>query len=84
MGGKDNYIKIDINKFSNNLAKKQGLWANNIFYYTAPPFQSSKPSEEERKRRANYDNFINKISKIPKIIIREGRCQKLRGKYHQK
>ena len=73
-GSEGNPIKIDINRFCHNLAKKQGLWANKIFYYTAPPYQSPKPTEEEKTRRANYDKFVTKLGNIPKVKVWEGRC----------
>jgi uncharacterized LabA/DUF88 family protein len=86
--GKGRYLKFDIISFSKRLAKKQNLEMEHIFYYTAPPFQSSKPNEDERLRREKYDSFIRKLSENKMITIREGRCQKITegGKttYHQK
>ena len=85
-GGK--YIKYDLIKFCNLLCKKQNLNCKKIFYYTTPPFQSEKPTEDEIKRRENYDNFIKKISKDERLIVREGRCQRLKSQmgfeYNQK
>jgi uncharacterized LabA/DUF88 family protein len=76
--GKGKLLKYKIEKFSVNLAKERNLSVKEIYYYTAPPFQSSKANEEENKRRANYDRFIQKIKGVkPKIIVREGRCQKI-------
>lgn len=60
------------------------MWCKGVFYYTAPPYQSSNPTPEEKERKSNYDRFINKIKKIPNFIVREGRCQKLDDGFHQK
>jgi uncharacterized LabA/DUF88 family protein len=79
-GGK--YLVYDIIKFSENIANRENLEYKKIFYYTAPPFQSNNPTLEERNRRDKYDKFIKKLSRNNKIIIKEGRCQKINsGKY---
>lgn len=85
--GKGKFLIYDILNFAENLAKKERLNCNQIFYYTAPPFQSNKPTKEEEKRREGYDKFIKKL-KQKGILVREGRCQKLKinskDEYHQK
>jgi uncharacterized LabA/DUF88 family protein len=82
--GGEKHFPIDIKNFGNTLAKEQDLWCDSVYYYVSPPFQSDPPIEEEIQRKARYDHFIFKINKIPGIIIREGRCQKLEDGYHQK
>jgi len=77
--GKGQYLKYDLISFSKNLAKKQGLFCSRIFYYTAPPFQSDKPTKEEAERYKKYEGFIQKISKDKILIVREGRCQRLKA-----
>jgi uncharacterized LabA/DUF88 family protein len=71
-----------------NLCSNQGLTCKRIYYYTAPPFQSEKPTEKEEKKRKDYDRFVRKLIKNKKVIIREGRCQRLtidgKFKYSQK
>ncbi len=85
-GGKR--FKIDYIKFSKLISRRQDLFCRHIFYYTAPPFQSNKPTEKQMIRKRGYDKFVNSISKNKEITIREGRCQKtnISGKteYHQK
>ena len=81
--GKGKYLKLDIIKFANYLAIKQGLWCKHIFYYTAPPFQSSKPTKAEIKLKAGYDSFIDKL-RNKSITVREGRLQKIGKKFTQK
>lgn len=77
-----NYIEI----FAQKLAKLKGSICKRIYYYTAPPYQSPKPTKEENMRKAKYDAFIEKLKSVkPEIIIREGRLQKdEKGKFHQK
>ena len=87
--GNGKYIKHNILTFSKNASKEQNLFCKHIFYYTAPPFQSSKSSKEENKRKENYDNFIKILSKCKLMTIREGRCQRIVSNdgnidYHQK
>ena len=86
--GEGKYLKHNIFTLSKVLLKKQNLFYEHIFYYTAPPFQSSIPSENENKRKENYDKFVKILSKNKSITIREGRCQKINtnGKvdYNQK
>ena len=82
--GKGKYIKFDLNQFAITIAKSQGLWCNAVYYYTAPPYQSPKPTREEKKRKSNYDSFINVLNNIPNFNIREGRCQKIDDEFHQK
>jgi len=81
--GKGKPLKYKMEVFAKNLAESQGLKCKKIYFYTAPPYQNSNPTPEENKRKANYDKFVSKL-KGAKIIIREGRCQKIDGTYQQK
>lgn len=76
--GAGKYLSYDIINFAKNLALKQNLLCKHIFYYTAPPFQSSPSTNEEDIRKENFDRFIKKLSKNSLITIRQGRCQRLR------
>ena len=76
--GKGKYLIYDLIKFAGNLAKKQNLYCKHVYYYTAPPFQSEKPTKEEENRKKNYDRFIKKLVENKEITIREGRCQRLK------
>ncbi len=82
--GNDKYLNIDIIKFSKYISIKCGLWMREIYFYTAPPFQGTPPTPEEAKRKAGYDKFISKLTRHPEVTIREGRVQKLDGKFAQK
>jgi len=81
--GEGHYFKYDLLKFSKKLAGKQELIFKQLFFYNAPPFQSSKPSKEEKKRKEDYDSFTQKLKQNENVTIREGRCQRLKvdGKY---
>ena len=76
-------LKYKIEVLAKNLAKSKNLECKRIYFYTAPPYQSSKPTKEENKRKANYDKFITKLKEVG-IIVREGRCQKINNIYQQK
>ena len=76
--GEGKHLIFDLFEFPKHLSKKQNLFCKKTFYYTAPPFLSDKPTTEEIKRKRNYDNFIEKLSRNKDFIIREGRCQRLK------
>ena len=84
--GKGRPLKNHIEIFAQKLAKERNLICKTIYFYTAPPYQSSRPSNEENMRKAHYDSFIDILKKVnPPIIVREGRCQKdEKGNFHQK
>ena len=81
--GRGKPLKFDIKKFSENLAKKEGLNCINIFYYNCPPFQGTPPTKEQEKRKAGYDKFISKLD-LSGIKVKEGRCQMISNEYKQK
>ncbi len=76
--GAGKYLKYDIIDFARKLSEKQNLFCKQLFYYTAPPFQSEKPTKEESNRYKNYEKFIKKLARNKIITIREGRCQRLK------
>ena len=78
-------LKYKLEKFACNLAESKGLKCKKIYFYTAPPYQSSNPTPEENARNAHYDRFISQLKNTtPPIIIKEGRCQKIGNTYQQK
>ena len=82
----NSYPKYCIKQFANTLAKSKSLWCKEAFLYLGESYQSpSNPSQEDIKRRAKQKGFIQALSSIPNLTIRQGRCQKDdTGKYHQK
>lgn len=75
---------VDIKQFGITLAKSQNLWCKEVHFFTAPPYQSENPNQEEIERRKNYDKWVYKVKKIPDLHIHEGRCQFIDGEYRQK
>ncbi len=84
--GEGHYFKYDLIKFSKLLSGKIELIFKHLFFYNAPPFQSSIPSEEEKRRKTDYDEFNVKLGRDKEATIREGRCQRLKidGNYRFK
>ncbi len=77
--GNGKYLSYDLINLAKQLAEKQKLLLKHIFYYTAPPFQSGKPTKEEKQKKENYDKFMKKLSQNSIITMREGRCQRLKA-----
>lgn len=70
-------MRYNLLKLANTLASKEGMIFHKLFYYTAPPFQSTNPSKDERERRERYDSFKAKFMGNDEMVFREGRCQKI-------
>lgn len=76
-GSDGKHLKFKIEDLAINLAKHVNKWCTEIYYYTAPPYQSQNPTEEEKRKKSGYDKLISKLRNSKKIInIREGRCIK--------
>ena len=84
--GDGKYLKYKIAKLAEIISKKENLFCRQIFYYTAPPFQSEFPTQEEIIRKEGYDKFIGDLKKSKRIVVRGGRVQRLKidGKYFYK
>jgi len=72
-----------------NICKKENLNLKHLFIYSAPPYQSPKPTEQENFLMSRYNNMMGMLKKKKWITVREGRCQKIineNGKvdYYQK
>lgn len=78
--GKGKYLNYKIPLLAKNLALNQDLHCKQIFYYTAPPFQSGRPTKEEAERYRKYERFIKKLKEDKIITVREGRCQRFKTK----
>ena len=85
--GKGKYIQFKIVNFVKNICLREKVRHSKIFFYTAPPFQSTNPGKIEITKKKNYDSFKNALVRDG-VFFREGRCQRLKvdGKfsYHQK
>ena len=83
--GRSKPLRYKIENFAINLCKNINLDCKEIYFYIAPPFQSPKPTDDENKRKANYDKFISKLEKVlPKVHVREGRLQRIGETFTQK
>jgi uncharacterized LabA/DUF88 family protein len=78
--GDGNRLKFDKFEFAKMISKEQNLHCRHLFYYTAPPFQGTPPTEKEKVMKEGYDKFVASLSKNKDITVREGRCQKLTDK----
>lgn len=72
-----------------NICKKENLNLRHLFIYTAPPFQSSKPTKQEGFLMSRYQSMTKMLRKKKWITLREGRCQRVLNKerefeYYQK
>ena len=76
--------RIEYEQFAIILARSLNFWLTKTYYYTAPPHQSARSTENERERKRNYDKVMNYYRKKKNFEIREGRCQKIKDKYHEK
>jgi uncharacterized LabA/DUF88 family protein len=83
-------FKYDPNKFAHTLAKSQNLACKQTYYYVGAPYQDTKPTQEQKKRKHSYDKFVSKMDKVANFKVRAGRIQRLfnhekkKYEYHQK
>ena len=79
-------LGFDVIKMAHKLPKEESLWCAKAYYYTAPPFQSSVPTVEQKERLAKYKHFTESLTKkAPEFTVREGRMQRTReGQFIQK
>ena len=60
-----------------NICKKEKLNLKHLYIYTAPPYQSPKPTKKEDFLMSRYQNMTKMLRKKKWITLREGRCQKI-------
>lgn len=60
-----------------NICKKENLNLKHLFIYTAPPYQSPKPTKTEDFLMSRYQNMTKMLRNKKWIILREGRYQKI-------
>jgi len=65
--------QIDQHLFSKNLCEENGGELLRTYFYHCPPYQSTYPSDDEKRRKKGYDSWINALKQLKKIQIREGR-----------
>lgn len=59
-----------------NICKKENLILKHLYIYTAPPFQSPKPTKKEDFLMSKYQNMTKMLRRKKWITLGEGRCQK--------
>jgi len=59
-----------------NICENEDLSLKHLFIYTAPPFQSPKPTEREDLLMSRYQDMTKMLRRKRWITLREGRCQK--------
>ncbi len=59
-----------------NICQKEKLNLKHLYIYTAPPFQSSKPTKKEDFLMSKYQNMTQMLRTKKWVTLREGRCQK--------
>jgi len=64
-----------------NICKKENLNLKHLFIYTAPPYQSPKPTEKEGFLMSRYQNMTKMLRKKKWISLKEGRCQRVLNEY---
>ena len=60
-----------------NICKKEKLNLKHLYIYTAPPYQSPKPTKKEDFLMSKYQNMTKMLRKKKWISLKEGRCQKI-------
>ncbi len=60
-----------------NICKKEYLNLKHLYIYTAPPYQSPKPTKKETFLMSRYQNMTKMLRKKKWITLREGRCQRI-------
>ena len=59
-----------------NICEKENFNLKHLFIYTAPPYQSPRPTKKEDFLMRNYQNMTKMLRKKKWITLQEGRCQK--------
>lgn len=63
--------KIDYSKMCGALSKDVALLR--AYYYQCLPYQSSSPTEEERRSIANMEGFLKRLSALDSFSVKKGK-----------
>jgi len=74
--------KIDLARFSEILCGDYERLRT--YYYNCMPYQSSPPTDEERRRFASMDKFVYTLRKLPRFEVKLGRLGCVGGEFVQK
>ncbi len=60
-----------------NICRKENLNLKHLFIYSAPPYQSPRPTNQENFLMSRYNSMMRMLKKKKWITVREGRCQRI-------
>lgn len=69
--------KLSIVKFSDLLCENSKMERLFTFYYDCPPFQSNPPTEQEKIKKAGFDQFIYSLRHEPRLQVRLGKLSRI-------
>jgi len=75
---KDDFSLARVDYASLALQMADGIDILRTYYYHCPPYQSAKPTQEERERFARAQSFFSALDRLPRYEVRLGRLA-LRG-----
>lgn len=78
-----NRIRVDYARFCDALVGKTDERVR-TYYYHCPPWQPAIATPEDSARLAGYQKFAYKLNSLPRFEVREGRLQKIDGRFQQK
>jgi uncharacterized LabA/DUF88 family protein len=67
-------IPVDLLTLSEELCG--GCQRFRTYYYTCPPYQSSKPTLDEQQRASKMDKLLYNLRRLPRFEVRLGRLRK--------
>ena len=79
--------RINIPKFIELVLKESKIEPGSLlrtYLYTAPPFQSSNPTPEEKDRYKKFQSFLDYLQKQDSLEVRLGRTEKRDKDFKQK
>ncbi|NHI82942.1 MAG: NYN domain-containing protein [Candidatus Thorarchaeota archaeon] len=76
--------RIDFERFSDLLCEDRERLRT--YVYDCTPFQDDPPTEEEMRRAANHERFVNSLARLNRFEIRLGRTARnlQTGEFYQK
>ena len=73
---------LDMGKLGDELGA--GMERLRTYYYHCMPFQSTPPTEEERRRYSSMESYILRLKKLPRFQFRQGKLQRIGNEFRQK
>lgn len=78
-----NRIRVDYARLSDGMVGPVDERVR-TYYYHCPPWQPAIPTTEDSARLSGYQKFAYKLNSLPRFEVREGRLQKVDGRFQQK